>query len=302
MSRVAFSVVELKNARCPPGSIPIRRTRKEDLMRLKSLSKFGGEYITNVHPLSYAPPSEGHWAILQSDKGTYLGAKAWLSFHNISGVTHDQYSGAGITVINGIDGPSDNFNLIMVGWMVHPGLYGDTQTRLTIFWATDGYQHLKCYNHLCPGFIQKSSKYTLGQPLAAPGDLNFLSLSIYRDNNTGDWQFSIFDGDVEEKIGYWPKYIFSSLDGYATLIQMGGSVYSPRNEKSPPMGNGEPPSNSGGRVARIHMIDINNQLQDPKGDLIADDCYKTTTLAYVGNFEWMFSYGGPGGCLGQSMY
>lgn len=58
------------------------------------------------------------WALLQSNDGKYVGASAWLNIIGLQGVKGDQFSETAITLINGIYGPSQNYNVIKVGWMV----------------------------------------------------------------------------------------------------------------------------------------------------------------------------------------
>ena len=60
MPSLTTSKVSLKTARCPPGTVAIRRTTKEDLVRLKSFSKSGGEYIAVANPLDYTNPPGFH--------------------------------------------------------------------------------------------------------------------------------------------------------------------------------------------------------------------------------------------------
>ncbi|KAJ0975069.1 hypothetical protein J5N97_017034 [Dioscorea zingiberensis] len=301
MSDALYSMSDL-GERCPPGTIPIKRTKKDEIIRLKSFLKSVGKSSNLLRPLGSTPSPRAHWAILQSNEGKYLGASAWLNICGLQGVKSDQFSQTVITVLNGIIGPSQNYNVIQVGWMVNPMLYGDLQTRLTVFWTTDGYQTVHCYNQLCPGFVQVSSKIALGSVLGDQGDDRFLSFFIYKDGVTGDWCFTMETLTGVENIGYWPKSIFSSLGDHASLIQWGGVASSPANEKSPPMGNGKFPSNSGARVIKIRMIDENGHIQEPKGDafLYADkpECYVTSKLSKDRAAGQFFSFGGPGGCVG----
>jgi len=91
--------------------------------------------------------------------------------------------------------------------------------------------------------------------------------------------------------------MFSSLAGNAEFVEWGGTVMSSLNRKSPPMGNGQFPLR-GARVSLIQAIDKDNQLQDPRGRLVADrpSCYDTAWFKKREVFGWSFYYGGPGGC------
>ncbi|RZS10205.1 hypothetical protein BHM03_00041387, partial [Ensete ventricosum] len=88
---------------------------------------------------------------------------------------------------------------------------------------SDGFQKTGCYNLVCHGFVQTSTRITPGKIYT----LNSLSLSIHK----GSVHFD------REPVGYWPKEIFNNMAD-SSLVQMHGNVYSPFDEASPRMGSG----------------------------------------------------------------
>lgn len=101
-------------------------------------------------------------------------------------------------------------------------------------------------------------------------------------------------------IGCWPKSIFSSLNGGAEYIQWGGTVMSPLDVQSPPMGNGHFPSQplGGAKVSQLRTLDAEYQVNDPAGRVMEDwpKCYRSSLFSFRDG--WSFHYGGPGGCRG----
>jgi hypothetical protein len=59
------------------------------------------------------------------------------------------------------------------GWQVYPQKYTDANSRLFIYFTTNGYtsrgNNLGCYNLDCIGFVQTDSSVLLGGPLTGRG-------------------------------------------------------------------------------------------------------------------------------------
>ena len=132
--------------------------------------------------------------------------------------------------------------------------------------------------------------------------LHFLDLgSIY-------WCWWLAVGEDEEPIGYWPNALFNNSFIDITEIQMGGIVYSPFNEPSPPMCNGflpnpNDPINSP-KACQFKQIQVRNgkwSFIDPESILVSaiydiTDYYDVASYVYDGPSNgFVFSYGGPGG-------
>ncbi|XVF13115.1 hypothetical protein REPUB_Repub08aG0180300 [Reevesia pubescens] len=80
----------------------------------------------------------------------------------------------------------------------------------------DGYQKTGCFNMLCPGFIQVSTKIPLGLVLRPTSTYNGpqyqISIIISQDNATGNWLLAFNNMDI----GYWPKSLLPNLSDGAS--------------------------------------------------------------------------------------
>ncbi|XP_075101993.1 protein neprosin-like [Nicotiana tabacum] len=101
----------LKDGGCPMGTVPIRKTTKEDLIRER---RFNASYARGTF----------HFALEQTSNGPrnqISGAGTTASMYNPK-VLPNQWSASVVKVQNGRD-------QIQAGWRVDPILYGDTPTR-----------------------------------------------------------------------------------------------------------------------------------------------------------------------------
>ncbi|KAF5930051.1 hypothetical protein HYC85_030924, partial [Camellia sinensis] len=137
--------IGLKGGGCPVGTVPIRRTTKEDLNREKLASKI----MTPADDTSGAD-----YAIVETIDGPnkYSGASAVLSVHQPD-VVGKQYSAGRMMIQNGPDS-------LQVGWRVDPSLFGDARPRLFIY-TNAGQSH--CFNTNCPGFVIVDTEIPLGE-------------------------------------------------------------------------------------------------------------------------------------------
>ncbi|KAF8379992.1 hypothetical protein HHK36_027460 [Tetracentron sinense] len=294
------AIIGLKSGGCPQGSVPIRRTRKEDLIVAKSLSS------ANVHPLTLQQPGY-HFATARTRDSTkkYYGARAWISSRNPS-VEIDQFSEAVIWIQNRI---TDQLNSIQIGWTVNPRLYGDNHTRTFTYWTADGYQKTGCFNTLCPGFVQVNAHHHFGAPLSISGGSIFNQYAfvptVYKDPGTGNWWYLVkTDKAKNEPVGYWPKSLFTGLADFASEIEFGGEVYSPPSKPPPPMGSGLFIPNiwpKTGFIGKIHTVNGFNKLVEPVSLTMATfsdkpDCYHVKYQGFWGFIvRYTMMYGGAGG-------
>ncbi|KAF8412540.1 hypothetical protein HHK36_000508 [Tetracentron sinense] len=302
------SNIEFPSEDCPLGTVPIRRTRREDLVHSKSQSE---PYLGDIHQLTLQYPGK-HFATLDTvlDK-PYYGAKALINLQNPS-VEMDKYSTAQIWIENGI---LTEINSIQVGWAVtlilfevHPRLYGDNGTHLTAYWTADSYNKTGCFNTLCPGFVQTHSKIALGavyeKTSTYEGDQRRTNIKIAQDLTTGSWWLTLEDS---MEIGYWPKEIFTHLNKGANYVRYGGMVYS-TSGIIPPMGSSRWPDNFLRRscyFSNIKIVNEENMLVDiDKSNMkkYTDNqhCYDLIYWGYEGKFlEQTFTFGGPSWTVGQ---
>ncbi|KAF8379089.1 hypothetical protein HHK36_028518 [Tetracentron sinense] len=294
--------VGIKSKGCPTGSVPIRRTRKEDLIRSKTFA--------SIHPL--APNASGsHFATLKALSPTngvdsvLYGAKAYINAYNPR-VAADQTSSAQMWIENG---PFDQINSIQAGWIVSPHLYGDYRTRIFTVWTADGYQKTGCWNILCPGFVQVDKEVFLGEPLTNTsiynGDQFDMMAYVYKDQVTGNWWFVFTEENIH--VGYWPRSIFTDLAKGASQVTWGGRTTGPPEASSAQMGSGYFPDGNYYHACYFRKIQFVNEsylLQGPDEGVTRDivdkpDCYN---LKYYGdqegNMGHTFLFGGPGGNCG----
>ncbi|KAF8380230.1 hypothetical protein HHK36_027712 [Tetracentron sinense] len=301
-STMTSSQFIFKNIGCPPGTVPIRRTQKEDLMMAKYLSLLGRKYPTNILPLSNNQ-SGHHFAVLEMKSGCY-GSKAHLNIWGPS-VSNDQFSLASIWLVNGAE---DEINTIQAGWIVNPYLFQNF-TRLYTYWTADGYHRTGCFNTNCPGFVQVSTEIYLGiilNPLSTyAGEQYEIPLSVYQDHDTGNW-WLIYGED--KYVGYWPKSIFTTLAHGASKVAWGGETFSPQTEPSPSMGSGHFSKEGFRRSCYFNRIQVADQtgtffnLNAGLLDTYADEpkCYDIINGGNSGD-EWgnYMYFGGPGLCIFQ---
>ncbi|RZC72784.1 hypothetical protein C5167_048264, partial [Papaver somniferum] len=121
-------------------------------------------------------------------RGNFLEAQAKIILWNPFVETPEGLSVSQIWVVAG---DHDDLISIEAGWEVHPPRYGDYQTRFFILWTVNGY--LQSINLECPGFVQTSSDVSLGynfiEMYTFNGDPKGATFSIYKDQNSGNWEF-----------------------------------------------------------------------------------------------------------------
>ncbi|XP_019090109.1 PREDICTED: uncharacterized protein LOC104736735 [Camelina sativa] len=273
---------------CPKGTVAILRKGNESQSIHLNSAEYLGQHFATIETMQ--------------DGTIYRGAKAEISLHDLK-LENNQYSKSQIWLENG---PASQLNSIQVGWAVHPRLYGDSFTRLTIYWTGDGYRKTGCYNMQCPGFVITSQKLIIGNEFWGSSVYGQISLTIdievYQDPISGNWILNIFD----EVIGYWPKELFTYLNKGASLVRYGGNTYLYPDGISPPMGNRHFPVADFKKTAHFKNIVVRNSyyervyLEDGKLRCHADcySCYRVTYWGYLKSTGVAFSFGGPGGNCG----
>ncbi|CAI0381656.1 unnamed protein product [Linum tenue] len=257
---------------CPIGTVPIRKTTKNDLLR----ANLAVAVTSNLNP-------GVHVAVLRStgDK-RYHGAGMYTSVYNHE-VQANQYTSSRFKLQNGPDS-------IAVGWVVNPSLYQDSYTRLFIYTMT---KDVHCYNTYCPGFVVTNHEIPLDvilSPVSRRGgptyEQNFVISK--KDHYTGDW---ILRYGIHNKVlGFWPRDIFTGLAGFANYAEWGGEVYSPPGSVIPRMGSGCRPYGDAkldGYARTIMVVDENEQ-----DDYNPADCkiYQSDRVHY-----WAIDKGDVGG-------
>ncbi|XP_043691772.1 uncharacterized protein LOC122642385 [Telopea speciosissima] len=305
-----FQIIFKHEEECPQGTVPIRRTSKEDLLRARALSRefttnisqskrhFTGQYVSN--------PQLMIWIIHIVDvndeerRGIVHGASAKINVYNPT-VEPSQFTNAQIW-ING--GPNENPNYIMAGWTVNPGLYGDHRTRLFTFWTGDNYQN-GCYNTLCTGFVQVDRSITpsmiLDKISTVGGHQIVVKVFVHQDRETGNWWLLAFEDDIN--IGYWPKSLFTYLADGAKSVSWGGLAKAGSNGVSPPMGSGYFPNNPNASFFQhLELVNVDYQIDHPhvleskiSTRVDAKNCYGIRYDLFKPETGATLVFGGPGG-------
>ncbi|MCL7028339.1 hypothetical protein MKW94_027412 [Papaver nudicaule] len=248
---------------CPKGTVPIRRTTKEDLIRAKSLSSSSG----SPNAANYIHRAG---VVYKNKTGIYGASGAVNVWHPV--VQNDQYSSAELSLKSG---PFYQTNAIKFGWTVNPQLYGDDKTRTFAYWTGDGGHKSGCYNTRCPGYVQVHQSRGPGQAVAETsvigGEQFEVAIEISLEQETGKWWLILDD----VKVGYWPKQLFPLFTPGAESIFWGGRVKAGIDGVSPPMASGIPRDeyySNTGYFANLKHKDKSNQSLNPESVDTVVDC------------------------------
>ncbi|XP_068646099.1 protein neprosin-like [Aristolochia californica] len=281
--------IELKDGGCPMGTVPIRRTTKEDLIKSK---QFFGNGVS-------VPPSSSQIAAVGVSGGeAYYGTDFSLNIWNPPVKTQSYSSMAAV-----IQYASE---IVQAGWLVHPGLFGDNQTHLHTFWAA-GTRGPGCFNVQCPGFVQVNPAIPLGGLLTPYstylGPQYEAKVRLAMDLTTGDWW--LFVGADNKNVGYWPKSLFCHLSGGASQVSWTGVAAARPGLKFPPMGSGYFAEEGTGRscyfrkVLVMDRIGIFREMDQRLMYSGADSEHYTVKYTHQGGgWGWTMYIGGPGGWVG----
>ncbi|XP_029121182.2 protein neprosin-like [Elaeis guineensis] len=289
-----------QNGRCPEDTIPIRRTKKEDVLRASSVERYGKKSpgtIPNPTPSQISPQDvEYDFAVVYAP-GKYYGAKAIINVWNPMVERPNEFSASQIWVLGG---PTAQ-DTVEAGWHVDRGLYGDNKTRLFTYWTNDGYNSAGCFNLLCPGFIQVNKDIALGafiHPISSYGGSQYqITLFISKDPKTGNWWLQFGN---RAPVGYWPSSLFHYLSDSASVVEWGGQIVNLKvnggQHTSTQMGSGHFPEEGFRKASffkNIQIVDQSNNLRAPgRGTQLVSTKNTCYNARYAENFY--FYYGGPG--------
>lgn len=308
---------------CPRGTVAIRRTSAEDVLRAGSVSRFGRKRrhrkAAAAARAAYAPDvitGNGHEhaiAYTAPSQQPVYGAKATINVWDPAIQESNGFSLSQLWVLSGSFNGSD-LNSIEAGWQVSPELYGDSRPRLFTYWTSDAYEATGCYNALCPGFVQTSSRIAIGasiSPVSSAGGAQYdMTLLVWKDPKLGNWWLSYGD----QLVGYWPAQLFTHLSDHATMVEWGGEVVDTRPggaHTATQMGSGRFAAEGFGRASyfrNLETVDADNSLAEVALDAIqtlAEDpaCYDIRKAydddddgqhSARGGWGTHFYYGGPG--------
>ncbi|CBI18666.3 hypothetical protein AAG906_012660 [Vitis piasezkii] len=294
------------NGRCPKGTVPIRRTKREDVLRANSISRFGKKkHRTFPQPRSADPDlisQSGHQhAIVYVEGDKYYGAKATVNVWEPKIQQPNEFSLSQMWILGGSFG--EDLNSIEVGWQVSPDLYGDNNSRLFTYWTSDAYQATGCYNLLCSGFVQINNEIAMGASIFPVsryhGSQYDISILVWKDPKEGNWWMQFGNDYV---LGYWPALLFSYLSDSASMIEWGGEVVNSEADgqhTSTQMGSGHFPGEGFGKASyfrNIQIVDGSNSLRPPKDIGTFTEQSSCYDVQHGNHGEWgsYLYYGGPG--------
>lgn len=295
-----FQLWRMSGESCPEGTIPMRRTTEEDMLRASSVRRFGKKLPRRR--VRRDSTSNGHeHAVGYVSGDQYYGAKASINVWAPRVSNQYEFSLSQLWVISGSFG--DDLNTIEAGWQVSPELYGDNFPRFFTYWTTDAYQATGCYNLLCSGFVQTNNRIAIGAAISPTSSYNGgqfdISLLVWKDPKHGNWWLEFGSGVL---VGYWPSFLFTHLRDHASMVQFGGEIVNSRSDgfhTSTEMGSGHFAGEGFGKASyfrNLQVVDWDNNLI-PLSNLrvLADhpNCYDIQggINKVWGNY---FYYGGPG--------
>ncbi|WZZ16804.1 hypothetical protein YC2023_109893 [Brassica napus] len=193
-----FQLWSLTDESCPEGTIPIRRTTEQDMLRASSVRRFGRK----IRRVRRDSSSNGHEHAVGYVSGSqYYGAKASINVWTPRVSSQYEFSLSQIWVIAGSF--ADDLNTIEAGWQARASLptqsctetltqdsspigrytncfhatsktpfaltyryYNIYLTAKFISMQSDAYQATGCYNLLCSGFIQTNNRIAIGAAIS----------------------------------------------------------------------------------------------------------------------------------------
>ncbi|KAK7253122.1 hypothetical protein RIF29_37565 [Crotalaria pallida] len=291
-----LSSIGIEDDLCPTRTVPVRRTTKEDLIRVKYLSNNNG-ILTKDAPGSHFA------AVNLNPDGIYYGIRGSINVFNPKVGSREQMSAAYIYLAKG---QTQFLNSIMAGWQVYPEMYGDTKTHVFIGWANKQNQ-TGCYNLLCPGFVQTNNIFRIGgfftNMSTYDGQQFEMIVAIFKDVITDSWWLRL----AGEYLGYFPGSLFSDDMSYADGGGWYGRTTTPAGGLSPPMGSGHLPDGEFGHACFIRVMAFVNQTGEymwPEMKSVGiytdnPNCYGVQYTGYVDEaMLYSMQFGGPGGNCG----
>ncbi|VFQ87705.1 unnamed protein product [Cuscuta campestris] len=287
---------------CPDGTVPIRRTSEEDILRASSVRRFGRKETTVHDVVRRDTTSDFHeHAVGYVNGEQYYGAKASMNVWAPHVANAQEFSLSQMWIISGSFGA--DLNTIEAGWQISPEIYGDSRPRFFTYWTSDAYRTTGCYNLLCSGFVQTNNRISIGaaiSPTSSYGGRQFdITVLIWKDPKKGHWWLQFGSKTL---VGYWPSALFTHLKGAGSMVQFGGEVVNRRGSGShttTQMGSGHFSGEGFGKASyfrNLQMVDWDNSLIPlPNLRVTADhpNCYDIRGGV---NHAWgnFFFYGGPG--------
>ncbi|CAD5190407.1 unnamed protein product [Musa acuminata subsp. malaccensis] len=293
---------------CPRGTVPIRRSSVDDVLRAKSLFHFGKKQMRVPLARKVDAPDvvsgngHEHAIAYTANNQEVYGAKATMNVWDPSVQAENEFSLSQIWILSGSFDGAD-LNSIEAGWQVSPELYGDSRPRLFTYWTSDAYRATGCYNLLCAGFIQTNNRIAIGaaiSPVSSPGSSQYdITILVWKDPKLGNWWMSFGESML---VGYWPAELFTHLSDRATMVEWGGEVVNMRpngEHTSTQMGSGRFAGSGFGKASyfrNLEVVDADNSLVSAQAITTLAENTKCYDIRSFSNADWgtYFYFGGPG--------
>ncbi|CAF2163201.1 unnamed protein product [Brassica rapa subsp. narinosa] len=293
------------NGKCPKNSIPIIRTRRENILQAESVERYGRKDPNSLpQPKPTNPPSNttNEYAIVtvNSPQGKFHGAQADINVWKPHVQTRREFSLAQIWVMGGTYPSRDT---IEAGWQVFPRFYGDDKPRFFIYWTADEYKKTGCYDLRCPGFVHVNRDFVIGAPMPKVSVMggrqaSFLT-TIWKDPRTGNWWLRL---GYYQILGYWPSSLFSNLKNGASEIHWGGEITNYKEDSqhtSTNMGSGRFGYEGYKKASYFMNLEIEEDgVTKPPESLTPfvtnQNCYNVIRNPFHPQLGASFYYGGPG--------
>ncbi|ESQ30965.1 hypothetical protein EUTSA_v10012290mg [Eutrema salsugineum] len=293
------------NGKCPKNSIPIRRTKREDILRADSIERYGQKDPNNFpqpNPTYSTNDNSSHEYAQVIVRGNFHGAKALINVWKPHAQPRE-FSLAQIWVVARSSNDTKH-NSIEVGWQVYESKYGDDNPRYFIYWTADGYNRTGCYNLECSGFVPVNQHFAIGAAVRAVSTLGgrqeMFPATIWKDPHSGHWWLKFSTHLI---IGYWPSSLFNHLQNGANEIQWGGEIINRKDSSqhtTTQMGSGNFAQEGYKKASyfrNLEIVDENEITRQHFGTgsihMTKESCYNIIpgTHQVWGHF---FFYGGPG--------
>ncbi|XP_065617981.1 protein neprosin isoform X2 [Quercus suber] len=285
------------NGRCPEGTIPIRRTKEEDLLRAGSVANFGRKkYHTIPDAQNKIEVNPHEYAMIGEAGDKYYGMSVEMNLWNPHTQEDNEFSISQFLLTNGVY--VQDLNAIEGGAMVYKDLYGDKETRIFISWTDDEYQQTGCFNLACPGFVQVNKQIAMGARVTPyskyDGNQFALKFHVWKDINArGDWWLSINQRDF----GYWPSSLFSILSDSASTVKWGGEVlnyYKDGQHTTTQMGSGHFAEEGAGKASFFKNLNVIDGLQIQRAPRDTMTLMSKPNCYNIIDYGDYFYFGGPG--------
>ncbi|XP_021899835.1 uncharacterized protein LOC110816101 [Carica papaya] len=287
---------------CPRGTVPIRRTSDQELLKAQS-AFYMHHFAFDTNSNEPVAPGVDFAGIISTQDASkkYRGAGGRLAIYQPF-AQPNQFS-LSMILLQSVTTVGQRA-IIRTGWMVNPLVYGDTRSRFFTSWTQEkSGSSSGCYDLLCSGFVVVDKQFTPGIPF---GNISTISgpkfddwMMIKQDLRTGHWWLMVLDDN--RPIGYWPIELFDGFENGAGLASWGGWVYS-QSPGSPAMGSGYYVDKDYEKTCYIAQVSVNNP-GDPK--LVSPDessvqvlqsrCYQAGDNSFFDvSWGYRFLFGGAG--------